>query len=127
MTGPQQRTWRIRSIISLLLGPVIWTVHLATTYVVQSTLCAFGVSAGAIAGIDPVFWTVAIATAMALAVLAASTWGLVPAMRRMQSAEERAATRFFERTALFLSLLAGIGILWSGVTVLVVHPCATLR
>jgi hypothetical protein len=114
-----------QTFISLLLGPSVWALHLALIYGVQSTLC--GLSAAGRARSDAVLLITAVATAVALALLAASLWRLLPAVRKRLSIQDPGLVRFIEHTAGFLVLLSAIGILWGAITVLLFPACDALR
>ena len=110
----------------LLLGPLVWSVHLLAIYAPQPTLCA-ALAAGALDGTAIRLFVLA-ATAVAVLILAVALWR--PArIRRLLRAAGRGETelRFQDRVMRLLCLLSIVAIAWEGATALLLSPCLQLR
>lgn len=109
----------------ILLGPIIWAIHLTLVYLGHTLLCALGVSSGALAP-GVVSFGVIIVTAAALIVLIVA---VVVANLRGRALDDRGseATFFRDRVMMALALLSGFGVAWEGASALIIEPCLMLR
>jgi hypothetical protein len=105
------------ALFNLLVGPLVWALHLTVVYVAHAILCARGYSAF----IPPL--VVAAATIAALAVL-------ICCLRQLRGAAPGDATpehRFRSGVSMALIGLSIVGIAWAGATIVFVPGCLTLR
>ena len=112
--------------IYLLLGPIVWAVHLLVIYGPQPTLCM----AVAAAAFGP--WTINIFVfvATAAAVLVTAVPMVRPAMvRRLLRASSRgeSETQFQDRAMRLLCLLSIVGMIWAGAAAALIAPCLPMR
>ena len=126
-TSKRRRTPDLLAIVYLLFGPIVWTVHFAATYALQSVLCALDSPAPTVLRVDPVWLAVIGSTVLALTILARYGISITQGTRRLGSSGNPTLTRFLARTMELLCLLAAVAILWTGVSALMLHPCASLR
>lgn len=113
------------AVFHVLLGPIVWAVHLTLVYGGHTLLCVKSVASGALAA-GAVSLGVVIVTAAALIVLIVA---VVAAHFRGRALENRGpATMFFrDRVMMILALLSGVGVAWEGASALIVGPCLMLR
>lgn len=106
----------------ILLGPIVWAIHLTLVYLGHTLLCAL---AGALAP-GVVSFSVIIVTAAALIVL---TVAVVAANFRGRAFDDRGAGAVFfrDRIMMALALLSGFGVAWEGASALIIEPCLMLR
>src|SRR5688572_33272410 len=102
----------LRSFVHLILGPTVWLLHFALVYAVQSTFCALA------SHVDLVPLAIVFLTALALIVLAAAAWRL--SARNISSG-------FLHNVMLLLFFLVVVGIGWTCLAALLLHPCSPLR
>lgn len=109
----------------ILLGPIVWAIHLTVVYLGHTLLCALGVSSGAlapgVATLSVLIVTVVALIALTIAVLAASSRG------RALDDRGSEATFFRDRVMMALALLSGFGVAWEGASALIIDPCLVLR
>jgi hypothetical protein len=126
-TSKRRRTPDLLAIFYLLIGPIVWTLHFAATYALQSVLCALDSPARTVLRVDPVLLVVVSATVLALIILAHYGISNAQGSRRLGFSGNQTLTKFLARTMELLCFLAAIAILWTGVSALMLHPCAPLR
>ncbi|MBR1189450.1 hypothetical protein [Bradyrhizobium sp. AUGA SZCCT0160] len=116
MSAPQTRS--LADLLWLLVGPVVWFLHLVVLYGAEALICTPPVGSG-----RAMMWMGAaatIATLGALAMLAAVS------IRRVQDApEEQTDATFLRKTTLLLALLSAIGVIWSALPLALVPVCAS--
>lgn len=106
--------------VFVLLGPIVWALHLAVVYGMQIS-CAAAASRPSIG--ETLALAVLGATAAALAFLAVAAWRSHAAARMLRVR----ASRFLERVMRLLILLSVVGIAWVGTAALVLPACLQLR
>lgn len=108
----------------ILLGPIVWAIHLTLVYLGHTLLCALGASSGTLAP-RVVSFSVVIVTALALIVLTVA----VVANFRERALDDRGpgATFFRDWVMMALALLSGFGVTWEGASALIIEPCLSLR
>jgi hypothetical protein len=102
----------------LLLGPIVWAIHLFVIYFAHAVLCTRGVAAHVSE------FVIAIATLAALIAIGSHLLTTASRVRRIDDAKTR---RFQHRTSALLSVLSIIGILWAALTPIFVQACAAAR
>lgn len=117
------------SIVFMLLGLIAWALHLTIIYSVQATICAFAPPAARPpTGLNIVEIVILAATLLAAAVALlpvvapTATSGLL----RTRSVEPDEG-RFHRSVAAWIGVLSLAGILWGGMTAILLVPCASLR
>lgn len=126
--GKDERTAReplAGALFYMLLGPIVWAVHLTVVYAGHAVLCVKGVMQGALASrIIP--FGVALATIVALAALLIAV--LAANSRPGRSSVPASAPALFQdKVMMTLALLSAFGVVWAGASALIVEPCLTLR
>lgn len=109
----------------ILLGPIVWALHLTLVYLGHTLLCALGVSSGALAPVV-VSFSVIIITAIALIVLAVAVIGAKSRERALNDCGSPGMF-FRNRVMMALALLSGFGVAWEGAGALIIEPCLMLR
>lgn len=114
----------VRTIMRLLLGPIVWAFHFSALYGFQSLACDKGVGAAGprLLELDAIAIFSAAVTIVALSVLALT--GFVPRHGHQSIGELQT---FLEFTARFLILLSIAGILLVFTTALIIPACPSLR
>jgi hypothetical protein len=106
----EQRTHLfLRTLLSVLTGPLIWAAHFLVIYGANTILFTQGAS-----GRSREF-VIGAATLLALAVLAIA----LRSKGRAQSGEDEHVPRFLRNLRRWLAGLAALGILWAGSTILI--------
>ena len=117
------------ALVFLLVGPLLWISHLFLVYGLQSMLCAFRITGTA--SVEPLVIEIVIIllTLAASGALLLSIW-----QPRITARVSRAAGLLQGENGAFmisvmrlLSALSLAGVLWAGVTVLLLETCAQLR
>ncbi len=122
---PSGRLWA-----GMILGPVIWALHLVVIYAVQSVSCHLGLLQGSILGMSALRFVLLAITAAALAGVLAGGWLSYRNYRRLEGGRERGRGLDQDRPgfmALAGTLLSGLFLLSLIYTVLAVftlQPCA---
>jgi hypothetical protein len=111
----------LSALVRLVLAPSVWALHLGAVYGGHTVLCAVWGRQGAHPA--AAYWLIAVATAAALAVLAASTVGLHAARRQRTPASVTDVERFRHRLAVLLAILSAIAIAWTGAAAVVIPAC----
>ncbi|MGD9617478.1 MAG: hypothetical protein AB7H90_23180 [Alphaproteobacteria bacterium] len=104
----------------LLLGPIVWAVHLTIIYSTHAVLCARGWAGGAL----DIRVIIAVTTGIALAISVAAT---IAGWRWSCGSNREGVSAFQHGVMSLLALLATIGIVYGGATALFVSPCLLLR
>lgn len=114
MSAPRTRS--LADFLWLLVGPVVWLLHLVVLYGTEALICTPPVGSG-----RTMMWMGAAATIVALGAL-----GMLAAVsiRRLQDAEEQADTAFLRKTTLLLALLSALGVIWSALPLALMPVCA---
>jgi hypothetical protein len=102
----------------LLLGPIVWAIHLSVIYVAHAVLCARGVAPHASEIV------IAVATLAALIVIAGH---LLLTRSRVRRSGDTDIRRFQQRTGAVLSALSMVGILWAAAAPIFVQACVAIR
>ena len=110
----QLRERAVWVIVYLLLGPILWLIHFTVVYALQSTLCVVA------SPTRLVLIATLIVTALALTALAA-------ALRKAGRGDQPSSRPFLRQTMRLLALLSAVGIIWTCLAALLLHPCAALR
>jgi len=115
--SPPTQTLR-SAVLLLLLGPILWAMHLFVIYFAHAVLCVRGVA--------PQASEIVIAIATVAAVLAIGCHLLLTRsrLRRISDTDTR---RFQYHTGAVLSALSTIGILWAAAAPIFVQACAAAR
>jgi hypothetical protein len=106
-------------IVLLLVGPIVWALHLTAIYGAHAVLCARDIPADIGAAV------VMITTGVALLALLAGAGAAWP---RLRGGDSGSATASFQASAMgLLALLSAMAIAGAGGTALIVPACAVLR
>jgi hypothetical protein len=116
-SSPPTQTLR-SALLVLLLGPILWAMHLSVIYFSHAVLCMRGVS--------PRASEIVITVATVAAVLAMG-WHLLHTRSRLRRRCDTDTRRFQYHTGSVLSVLSMIGILWAAFTPIFVQACAAAR
>lgn len=101
-------------------GPLVWTAHFVTSYVLFSIGCALQWNAATVFGLDVIRLLLLVITAAAVLGL----FGLlVISRRRLRRTTTGSRARFTAATAAGLDALSLIAVLWLGLAVLLTAPC----
>lgn len=118
----------VGTITYILIGPLAWALHLTVIYGSQSTLCTFVPPQPVIfdLGLVEIIVTIAsVVTALAPALL---LWRSAATKRVLNApGAESPDASFHDALARLLGLLSIIGIVWAGLIVALLPPCAALR
>lgn len=117
MSGPRF----IPTIAYLLAGMILWAGAFAAAYAVTALVCARRLGDAAVLGIGILPFSVGLISLVALA--ATATIGLV-AYRRWPKPADADLPSFVQSVALFVALLAIVGIVWNAVPALFFATCA---
>lgn len=114
--------FRSDSLLAMIAGPTVWTVHFLACYVTVSLACAAG-SAG------PVLPTIVAVTAASLVLLAGiglAAWRRWRAVRgsKQVRGQDAAVTPFLALVTLMLSVLSAIAVLWVALPSAMLPSCA---
>jgi uncharacterized membrane protein YbhN (UPF0104 family) len=121
-TGTGTDLWRV------IAAPIVWALHFLFCYVYGAIYCA---KSGRDASLDGPTLVIVIATAVALALIAASTWHLWRVRGRSltdndfefehNTPEER--HRFLSHVALMLCVLSAVAVLYVAIPMLYLTTC----
>jgi hypothetical protein len=116
MSIPPVRT--LADLLRLFAAPAIWFGHFAAIYGAEAIICTLpSASAG-----RAMVWTGVVATVIALAALA--SFAIAVLRRRPVGALSEEADRAFLRdTALLLTLLAALGVIWTAFPIAFLSAC----
>ena len=121
-TAPPGGHKLVGAVLYMLLGPIVWAVHLAIIYGSHAVLCARDWADGPL----DARVIIAIATGIGLAITIPATlagWHWSRATNR----DTEGASAFQHSVMSLLALLAAIGIAYGGATPLFVTTCLQLR
>jgi hypothetical protein len=123
----QQLSPAVRTGLTVLLGPIVWAVHLTLVYGLQSVACSFAVPpASTIAGLDRVQVAIILITLLSLSIVGAcAMWGRGADSDR--SGTDETPGLFLVRVRRVLALLSVLGIIAVGSAAMVLPTCAGLR
>ncbi|MBP0447549.1 hypothetical protein J8J14_22580 [Roseomonas sp. SSH11] len=106
-------------------GMVVWAVHFGIVYGITGIACERGYGTRILLGQPLIPALVLAATALALLFVG---WIVVSAYRRLDSElsgeDGEDGPQFTVWLTLAIALLSALAILWEGIPVLLVHPCA---
>lgn len=119
-TNPAPGT--VRPLLFMLSGLIVWFAHFSLIYAFTALACARGFAQVRVLGMGVVPLAIALATVLAVIVLAAIPWRAYRAGVRNGSAGE--LSLFLRYGATGLALLALVAVLWEGMAALFVPPCA---
>lgn len=105
----------------LLAGMILWAGAFAGAYAVTALVCARRLGDASVLGIAILPFSIGLITLVALA--ATAIIGLV-AYRRWPRPGDADLPSFVQSVALFLALMAVVGIVWNGVPALFFATCA---
>ncbi len=111
----------IPTVAYLLGGMILWAGAFAAAYAVTALVCARRLGDAAVLGIGILPFSVGLITLVAL--VATATIGLV-AYRRRPKPGAPDLPSFVQSMALFLALMAMLGVVWNGVPALFFASCA---
>ena len=114
MSAPQTRS--LTDLLWLLVGPVVWFLHLVVLYGAEALTCRPPIGSG-----RAMMWMGAAATIAALGALAMLA---AVSIRRVQDAEEQTDAAFLRKTSLLLALLSAVGVIWGALPLALVPVCA---
>lgn len=123
MEGRTDMRVAVGTLLFMLFGPIIWSLHFATIYTVQAVTCAVApMSTGWVR------WLLGAATVLAAgAMLAAVRWPAAFAGWWGVDCWPVAQSRFFVGVMRLLALLSLFALLALGAKIAWLPPCATLR
>jgi hypothetical protein len=110
---------RVRPVADLLLffgAPGVWFAHLSIVYGAEALICTPPVAAP-----GAMIWVGAAATAAALAALGAFAF---ITMSQPVDRTEHPGVAFMRGTALLLTLLSGLGVIWTAFPLAILPVCA---
>ena len=107
----------------MLLGPIVWAIHLTVIYISHAVLCARGIVGSGVISISSLVF---VATGAALAVLIAAI-AVANGRRRAVSPSSATASAFQHSVMGLLAVVSATGVGWAGATALIVPPCLALR
>jgi hypothetical protein len=114
-----------RKLVFLLSGFLVWAAHFGLVYGINGLACARNFASQPVAGASLVAVGVGAATAIAalviVAVLALAIAGRGPGIRHEADGALRA---FWRYGTIAIALLGVVAVLWSGLPVLIISPCA---
>jgi len=114
----------VPTLLMILWGPILWAVHLLVTYGAQSATCAIGEAR--FAAFIPALLLAATAL-FAILLLAGFCWPK-PAARLLQlDPHDHPQWRFVHAVSRNLVALSFAGVIFNGMAVLLIDPCAQLR
>lgn len=117
-----------RAILFLLASPILWSGHFFLVYGLQSPLCALGVYPGR--SVDG--WEVAAPVITATVVVLSAQLAILlrpdtlAALLNFRSTDRQGA-RFAISVSRFLTVLAMLGVAWTGLAALLLEACSQLR
>jgi hypothetical protein len=115
MNAPRPRP--LADLLLLLVGPVVWFLHLVVLYGTEALICTPPV------GTEQTMMrlgAVATGTAVAVLVILIAT----PAPGADQRPGEHTGAAFLHSTTLLLALLSGIGVIWNALPLALAPVCA---
>ena len=118
----------VPSLLYLLFGPIVWAIHLLIVYGAHTVLCAKGLGAVRMVGMNVPALVILLATTVALAVLLIAL--LAPYVGRYRSrvsSQTRSFLSFRDGVMRSLTVLSIVGIVWAGWVSLIVAPCLAMR
>jgi len=124
--GRDSKGGTARTLLFLLIGPIVWGGHGVLMYASHTLLCALGLSGGTLLGWEPMRAISAVATATALGMILVALFAPQPISRllRMQAGVD---WRFYRSSAAVLAVLSAAGIAWSGAMAFLIPACVPLR
>jgi hypothetical protein len=109
------------TILLLIAGPILWALHFAILYFVQSMLCAHRVATALVPGFVMAATLIALAV-VTIAIVAPGT------LARLLGADDWPGSErsLHARVTRGLAILSAAGIAWAGATALIIPACAML-
>lgn len=115
----------MRKLMFFLSGLLVWAAHFGLVYGINGLACARSFATQPVAGTSLVAFSVAAATALAaiiiVAVLVLAIAGRGPGIGHETDGALRA---FWRYGTIAIASLGVIAVLWSGLPVLIIRPCA---
>jgi hypothetical protein len=115
----------VRKLSFFLSGFILWFVHFGVLYGINGLACARGFAMEPVAGTNITVMSIVVATAIAtvalIAVLFLAAAGRGPGISQETDESVRQFWRF---GTIAIALLGIVAILWSGLPVLIIRPCA---
>jgi len=104
-------------------APAIWFSHLAVVYAAEALIC----TGPAASGTKSMIWAVVIATAVALIALVVFAAGLGKArLILLTGRTDRDGSQFLPVTALILTLLSMLAVIWTALPTILLPACASV-
>ena len=106
----------------LLGGLILWVAAFSAAYSTAAIVCARGLADSSVMGLSILPFSIGLATLVALA-----GTGLIGAMayrRLARTADDSGLAGFVWSLALFMALMAFVGIVWNGLPVVFLATCA---
>jgi hypothetical protein len=116
MSAP--RTRPLADLLRLLVGPVVWFLHLVVLYGAEALICTPPVGPE-----QAMMWLGAAATGAAVAALVILV--ATPAPGVDQRPGQHTGAAFLRNTTLLLALLSAIGVIWNALPLALVPVCAS--
>jgi hypothetical protein len=114
MSAP--RTRPLADLLRLLVGPVVWFLHLVVLYGAEALICTPPVGTE-----QAMLWLGAAATGAAVAALVILIAMPAPGVDQ----REHTGVAFLHGTTLLLALLSAIGVIWNALPLALVPVCAS--
>lgn len=116
------------SLVGIVGGPLVWTVHFLLVYVFTAVACAFRFADLTFLGTSIVNSLMVIATLLAVAVIGWLGWLAWGRYRRAGGPERTddpllSRHQFFSLVALLLCVLSAIGVVYEGIPLLMLPAC----
>ncbi len=114
------------SLIAMIAAPILWAVHFTLVYFAVALRCAVDFFSGEWLGVSTLGWTIGLLTVAAIAGIA--VLGLL-GYRRWRTSPEHSAPepagrqRFLALSALLLSILSIVGVIYTAIPMPLMAPC----
>lgn len=105
--------------MTMLYAPAVWLAHFSAVYVLLSLVCASDAAGRTLLGVGIVPFGVALASAVALALIAVIAWG----SRAGSRGARRAPEAFPARASLPLCGVSALAVAWVAYPAFVLPPC----
>jgi hypothetical protein len=122
---PYTLTRFIGELANTVAGLLVWATHFAVVYSVHAVACARGLNQWSVLGLGLVPFTIAVATALALAGSGVVLAIALRDLRRMhhQHSDVEDSQRFLTYTSATVAGFSILAIVWVALPVLFIEPC----